>query len=262
MLVFACLVPHTPLLIPEVAKDNLALLNDTVKAYQSLEHELYATKPDLIVLLSSHAQEAKETFTINQNPKLRVDFKKFGDFLTNLEFSNDIGFGYKIKEAAETKMSVFLSADADLSYGFGVPLFYLTPHLPKIKIVAINSSKLAAQTHLSFGEIIKEQIDNSTQRVAVVVAGDLSHRLHQDSPAGFSPRGQEFDQAIIKYLAQADLKSLVSLDENLAKEAQECSWRSLLILSSIIKDLNLKPEKLSYQAPFGIGYLTFNFGLK
>ena len=262
MLVFACLVPHTPLLIPEVAKENLSLLSDTVKAYQFLEHELYATKPDLIIILSSHAQDTKETFSINQNPKLRVDFKKFGDFLTNLEFNNDIGFGYKIKEAAETKMPVFLSAEADLSYGFAVPLFYLTPHLPKIKIVAINSAKLAAQTHLSFGEIIKEQIDSSSQRIAVVVAGDLSHRLHQDSPAGFSPRGQEFDQAIMKYLAQADLKSLVALDENLVKEAQECSWRSLLILTSIIKDFNFKAEKLSYQAPFGIGYLTFNFGLK
>lgn len=262
MLVFACLAPHTPILIPEVGKVNLSLLADTVKAYQTLEHELYSLKPDLIIVLSAHAGDAKKTFTINQYPKPQANFKKFGDLLTNLEFNNDIGFGYKIKEAAETKLPVLLSAESELSYGFGVPLFYLTQHLAKIKVVAINYADLSPQEHLDFGDIIKEQIDSSNQRIAVVVAGDLSHCLHQDSPAGFSPRGQEFDQVIIKYLSQADLKSLATLDENLAKEAQECSWRSLLILTSIIKDFDFKPQKLSYQAPFGIGYLTMHFALK
>lgn len=262
MLVFACLVPHTPLLIPEVGKENLALLQDTVKSYESLEHDLYASKPDLLIVISAHAGEAKKTFVINQHPQPQANFKKFGDLLTNLEFNNDIAFGYKIKEASETKLPVILSAEPELSYGFAVPLFYLTKHLAKTKIVAINYADLTAAKHLAFGEIIKEQINNSNQRIAVIIAGDLSHRLHQDSPAGFSPRGQEFDQAIIKALSNKDLTALAQLDENLIKEAQECSWRSLLILSSLIQDFNWQAQKLSYQAPFGIGYLSMNFSLK
>ncbi len=262
MITFACLVPHAPLLIPEVGQDNLQHLKETIDAYRFLEAELYASKPDIIILFSSHANTPSQTFTINQQPILKVNFKRFGDLVTNLEFKNEISLGYKIKESCETFLPVNLSAEEQVTYSSGVPLYYLTQHLPQVKILVVNYSTMTPQDHLKFGEIIKEQVSSYGQRVALVASGDLSHRLHQDSPAGFSPRGQEFDQTIIRLLNDKDLDGLASLDTELVKEAGECAWRSILILLSTIKDLDYTPVKLSYQAPFGIGYLVENFKLK
>ena len=262
MITFACLVPHAPLLIPEVGQDNLQHLAETIQAYKNLEAELYAAKPDVLILFSSHANTPSQTFTINQNPLLKVNFKRFGDLVTSLEFKNEIALGYKIKEACETILPVNLSAEEQLTYSSGVPLYYLAQHLPQIKILVINYATLTIEEHIKFAEAIKEQINNHGQRVALIASGDLSHRLHQDSPAGFSPRGQEFDQAIIRLLAEKNINALTKLDSELLKEAGECAWRSLVMLLNIIKDIDYTPIKLSYQAPFGIGYLVENFKIR
>jgi aromatic ring-opening dioxygenase LigB subunit len=262
MISFACLVPHSPLLIPEVGQDHLSQLADTKRAYQHLEQELYVAKPDILIIISPHKERRPGAFTINQRPKIKLDFKEFGDLVTDLEFTNAVGFGYKIKESCEHYFPIVLTAEEKLNYGSGVPLYYLAKNLPDIKIVSLSYADLSVEDHLKFGEIIKKQINLSSQRIAVIASGDLSHCLHQDSPAGFSPRGQEFDQKIIKLLNEKNFEGLIKLDPELIKESGACGYRSLLILMGIIKDLNYEPEKLSYEAPFGIGYLVENFKLK
>lgn len=263
MIKFACFVPHSPLLVPEIGKDNLDKLSDTIKAYQELEQELYAAQPDVIMLISSHANKrGGNFFTINQNPNLKVNFKEFGDLITNLEYENEIGVGYQIKELCENDCEVMMTADEVLDYGSGIPLFMLTQHLKNIRIVSIGYGDLPAKDHIKFGEMIRKQIDHSRKRVAVIASGDLSHKLHKDSPSGYSPRGQEFDQAIIKNLQDKKIDNIINFDKELIDDAGECGFKSLLILLGIMKDMDFSPRQLSYQAPFGIGYLVEHFELK
>jgi MEMO1 family protein len=259
MISFACFVPHAPVLIPEVGQKNLDKLSDTIKSYQYLEHEIYAAKPDIILVISPHAEKREGAFTINQQPKLKLDFKDFGDLVTNLEFDNEIGFGYQVKESCEEYFPIILTANELLDYGSGVPLYFLARNLPGIKVINIGFSNLSNEDHIKFGEILKEQINLSGKRVAVVASGDLSHKLHQDSPAGYSARGQEFDQRMMELLRDRKVEEIAKLDKELVKEAGECGYRSLLILLGIMKNINYIPEKLSYQSPFGIGYLVENF---
>lgn len=262
MIVHACFVPHPPLLIPEVGKDNINHLKETREAYQKVEAELYARKPEVLLVISSHSLN-HHSFSINQQPKVNVNFKRFGDLVTNLEFKNDIALGYKIKESTEVEMPIILSSEQTIDYGVGVPLFYLANHLPNCQICIVHPAKeLDYADHVKFGELIKEQLLSYNKRIAVIAAGDLSHRLHQDSPAGYSPRAQEFDQKVIKLLADKDFEALIKFDKFLAEEAKECAIKPLLVLMGIIKDINFVPEKLSYQAPFGIGYLVENFQIK
>lgn len=262
MIVFSCFVPHAPILIPEVGQKNLDKLEDTIKAYQSLEHEIYAAKPDILLVISPHKHEVKSSFTINQQPQFKVDFKQFGDLVTKLEFKNEMGFGYQIKELCEEYFPIVLTAEEKLDYGTGVPLYFLARNLPDIRIVSVSYSDLGPEEHLKFGEILKEQINQAGKRVAIVASGDLSHKLHKDSPAGYSPKGQEFDQKIMKLLQDKDVEGLVKLDPQLIEEAGECGYKSLLVLLGIIKNLDYEAQQLSYQSPFGIGYLVENFKLK
>ena len=159
MIVFASLVPHPPLLIPEVGKNNLQTLEPTVKAYQELEQILYASKPDILLFLGKFADISEEAFVINQQAQVQVEFKKFGDLLTRLTFQTDLALGYKIKESAETTLPIILTAQSNLDYQVGVPLYALTKHLPNIKIVNISASNLSPDMHIKFGEQIKEIIN-------------------------------------------------------------------------------------------------------
>ncbi len=262
MIVFSAFVPHPPLLNPEIGKENLFKLEKTREAYKHLEAELYNSKPDIIIIISPHGKLHKEAFTINQNPELKVNFKDFGDLITNKVFSNELGLGYRIKESIETRLPILLTAEEDLDYGSSIPLLQLTNHLPNIKVLPIGYSDLSNKEHIRFAEIIKEEVNKSKKRIAIIASGDLSHKLHQDSPTGYSQRGQEFDQIIIKLLAQKKIEQLIDFDEELRKEAGECGFKSLLILLGIMKNMNYEPEKLSYEAPFGIGYLVQNFKIK
>ena len=224
---------------------------------------LYSSKPDIIIIISPHANtQGGEFFTINQQPKLSVNFKAFGDLVTKLQFDNEIGFGYQIKESCEDYFPIMLTAEQELDYGSAVPLLYLTEHLPEVKIVSIGYADLPYQDHIKLGELIRKQINLSDQRIAIIASGDLSHKLHKDSPAGYSPQAQEFDQEIIKLVNDKKIDQIIDLDRKLVNEAGECGLRSLLILLGIIKEMNYEPIKLSYQAPFGIGYLVENFEIK
>jgi len=43
------------------------------------------------------------------------------------------------------------------------------------------------------------------------------------------------------------------------EEAGECGFRSILIILGILNQLDCKFDALSYEGPFGVGYLTANF---
>lgn len=263
MIVFASFVPHSPLLMPEVGKQNLAHLENTIEAYKKLEQDIYAAKPDTIILIARHAEILPAAFSINQQPDINVDFKKFGDLVTKIKMPNDIAFGYQIKEAVETKMSIILTSHDLFDYSAGVPLYYLAQHLPAVKIVPVSYSSLDNQAHFAFGRHLKEMANRVGKRVAIVAAGDLSHKLHQDSPAGYSPRAQEFDQNLMSYLNENKIQEILDFDKDFVTEVGATDgFYSLLILLGAIHNLNYRPDRLSYQAPFGIGYLVENFKLR
>ncbi len=75
-------------------------------------------------------------------------------------------------------------------------------------------------------------------------------------------QGQDFDNQIKDYLSKKQINKIIDLDPKFVEAAGECGYRSLLILLGVIKNINYEPQQLSYQAPFGIGYLVENFKLK
>ncbi len=150
-----------------------------------MENDLYTLKPDVIVVFSPHTEGHEDSFVINQQPNFTATFKDFGDLVTKVEFSNDMAFGYKMKEAAETSLSIFLTANDKLDYGVGVPLYFLAQNLPNVKIVQIGYHGMKPEDYIKFGELLKEEINKYDKRVAIIASGDLSHRLSQDSRSRF-----------------------------------------------------------------------------
>ena len=256
MLVFSAIVPHSPMLIPVIGKDNTKKLKKTISAFDILEADLNEADPDTIIVISPHGEINFEAFTVNTNEKFTAHFNDFGDFSTKLEFKSDLNLTMQLKRDYESTMPIQLVSTENLDHGISVPLHYLTRQNKDRRIVPINYSYLSFEKHVEFGKLIKEAIFSTDKKYAIIASGDLSHRLNRNSPEGFSPRAKEFDKKLIQLLKKKNVDNVLNMDKELIKEASECGLRSILVLLGAVANMNYEFEVLSYEAPFGVGYLV------
>ncbi len=257
MICFAAITPHTPLLIPGVGKENIAKLESTTAALTHLEGELYASNPDVIVVISSHAIEHKDAFSLNLHDEYMIDFTDFGDLATSRILEPDIELVSEIEAHMHDHGVPFtLDSSAMLDYGTGVPLYFLTQHLPSVKIVPVSFCGLPPKEHVRFGTELKDVLERTGKRIAVVASGDLSHALSSDAPLGYKPQGEEYDQKILEAVKGLCTSSLLSMNAELLEGASACIQEQLLILFGILERKKVRAEILSYEHPFGVGYLV------
>lgn len=256
-LIFGALTPHPPLLLPTIGKGKEAQLTQTIQSFRTLEEHFYTSKPDTVIIISPHGPINVDNFYLNISERFRSDLQDFGDLSTRMAFSGDMSFVSKIKEKYDQEgFPVKLLSQEMLDYGALVPLHFLAQHTPSIKIVPVSYSLLDYELHYRFGVMMQQEILNSSKRIAVIASGDLSHRLTPDAPAGFSEQAKKLDETIIKALKEKNQAALLHIDPMLVKEGNECGLRSLLILLGIFNSVNYEPVIMSYEHPFGIGYLT------
>jgi AmmeMemoRadiSam system protein B len=260
-IVFGAITPHPPVLIPEIGKDNLPKLAKTEAAMKKLEQDLYAAKPESLVIISPHGQILDSAFNINLSADYTASFKEFGDFSLELKFKSDYMSIQQIRASDEAQKSVpiVLTSNNEIDHGFGVPLYYLTPHLKDIQIIPIVYSALDINQHFAFGQYLHQQLSKINKRFAIIASGDLSHRLTKDAPGGYSKQGAVFDKKLAALIKKKDISGILGLDQKLVEEAGECALRSIAIMLGIIETMNFSTEVLSYEGPFGVGYLVSSF---
>lgn len=275
MLLFAAISPHPPIIIPTIGtSSDLRVALKTVEGMKELSKKFAEAKPETVLIISPHGPVDFYRFTVNEASPLVGHFYDFGDFQTELKFFNDERLIEKIKKELETQnIPLRLVSVNELDHGASVPLYYLTNNLSNnlkiksnknlmndFKVVPLAYSFLDIKTHFQFGKILASIIQNEKTKIGIIASGDLSHRLTPDAPAGYSSRGKEFDKKLIELLMKKDIKEVLNLDPNLIEEAGECGYRSIIILLGILSEIkNWKFEKLSYEGPFGVGYLVANF---
>jgi aromatic ring-opening dioxygenase LigB subunit len=258
----AAITPHSPILIPEIGKLNQKVLQKTVDAYLKIASDLQGNDIETIIIISPHGATQENYFTINIGPKLKIDLSSFGFLGSTRELDSDLELISNLKKTDGTEIQLISSPSLD--YGAAIPLYLLTKLMPDVKIVSLNyASKLDLKDHLELGERIKEVINNSAKKIAVIASGDLSHRLKKNSPAGYSPKGAKFDNKLIEFLndPQTVRENVLNIDPKLSEEAGQCGLKSITVLIGVLEKFSYEPEVLAYQTDFGIGYLTMNFKL-
>lgn len=260
-IVFAALTPHPPVLVPEIGKGHIKKISHTAEAMKKLEQELYATKPEVVVMISPHGTVLPEAFTINLSPSYKANFKTFGDFGVTYEYKSDPLSVQSIRAGDETRKSVplVLTSQEEVDHGFSVPLSFLLAHAKSTPIIPITYSGLSYADHVEFGKFLHRQLSKIDKRFALIASGDLSHRLTKEAPAGFSERGAEFDDKLLELVHEKNLPGILEIDPNLITEATECGLRSLLVVLGAITEIEYTPQLLSYEGPFGVGYAVMNF---
>lgn len=261
-LVFAGITPHPSLLIPTIGKDAYLQLEKTQRALKKLEHDLYLAKPQRIIIISPHEGVFGDTFAINAHDTLHSHFEAFGDRKTTHTWQGAPELGAKIEhKARRSNIPIRLISNEKIGHGASVPLLYLTTHLKDVKILPIGYSNLDSQAHVTFGHLVKEVIMESDKRIAIICSGDMARTLTDTSPAGFRADGAWFDSTIRSLLATHDRVGIKELDAEKVRHADECLYRSLLILCGVLGHMKCEFEEYAYEAPFGVGYLTGVFHL-
>lgn len=263
MLTNAFITPHPPIIVPGVGqKKDLEKVKNTIAALKALNTKIVQSEPETIVLVSPHAPLFPKHFSISSANIFSGNFRQFGEFESYFEFGNDSEVAETIHENAQAaNLPVKLIPNADLDHGALVPLYYLAKNRPKTKLVLISFSYQDLDAHFKFGQIINAVIQSSPKHIAFVASGDLSHRLTPDAPAGFHQDGKKFDKILINFLQKEHAKEILKLDKQFVENAGECGLRSIAILLGTLSGIKYEPEILSYEGPFGVGYLVANFKL-
>lgn len=263
-LVGCALLPHPPIMVPEVGKGELNKIRRTVQAAEQAAQKLMDYNPHTIVIITPHAPVFKDAAGINVYPRLKGSLASFGVPEVSLGFETDGLLVRNILRKAE-RLGVSLVELTDdlaktyrfslqLDHGAIVPLYYLHKAGFKGQLVHLSMGMLPYEEMYTFGKAVQAAIAMSDKRVAVIASGDLSHRLTPDAPAGYSPRGVEFDQMLIKAVAELDAKTILHMDPDLVEEAGECGLRPVCFLMGVVGGIEAKAEVLSYEGPFGVGY--------
>lgn len=260
---FAGISPHPPIILPEIGtKDDLAKVSDTIFGLKKLAHILSQAEIDTLIVISPHSLIYPDKFNICGMDKLFGTFAQFNSPETILEFKNDIELTKLISEELKTKNINHILYNNDLEFfemdhGLMVPLYYLSKNQEyPFKVLPIAYSNLSRADHFTFGQTLSEIINKYPQRIGVLASGDLSHRLIQNKA------GKEFDKKLVKDLRENNTKEILYYDEDFIEEAGECGYRSILVLLGILDNKSAQPEILSYEGPFGVGYLVANYKLK
>jgi AmmeMemoRadiSam system protein B len=167
-----------------------------------------------------------------------------------------------IFEKSRPEKAAIISPHPTPEHGAQVPLYYLMRGLPNLPIEELSISFDSYQNHFDWGKKMGKKYQTDPKKVAFIASGDLSHRLKEEGPYGFHPAGPKFDEKLIKLIQDKDIKGILDLDSNLIENAGECGLRSICFLFGVLDGLEFKPEILSYEGPFGVGYLVANFKIR
>ncbi len=151
-------------------------------------------------------------------------------------------------------------------WGFDVPLFFLAKNFKKEILTYLTDTKDPQYYFEKGKDFYESKISKEDSKTALIASGDLSHRLKEDGPYGFHESGPDFDKELITSLKNKNIENILILDKKYP-QAGECGLRSISFLLGVLESRLEKtnkdyvPEILSYEAPFGVGYLVANFRL-
>jgi len=256
-LVFSGIAPHPPIMVPEVGRESIAGVVDSIDAMSELTKRLIESGAESVILISPHAPLEADSFVAYEGPQVSGDFSHFNAPGTYFTLPVDEELFAAIKEAAASQhYEITTLPEHDIDHGTAVPLYFLLRNGWRGKVVTLGYSFLSNDDHLRFGSCIRKAVDQVGRRVAFIASGDLSHRLKPQAPAGYNPDAHVFDEQVVEALRSNEPQRIVNIDFDLRRLAGECGYRSMLVAIGASSELPLSCEVLSYEAPFGVGYLV------
>lgn len=258
--ILGIIAPHPPIMVPEVGHDDSAVTIESAEAMHTAARLLAEFAPDTIVIMSPHSIAMRDAFAVYGGERLVGDLGQFGAGEVRVDAPGDPQLAEAVMREADTRGITTIDRrrvgdQGEADHGILVPMSFLD-RSGRWPILGLSLSLLPLETHREFGRAIAAAAAKLGRRIAFVASGDCSHRLKPGAPAGYSPRGREFDEELVDRLMRGDFEGLLEIDPRLAEEAGECGLRSFVTLGGVLENAEVATRVLAYEGPWGVGYMT------
>ncbi len=253
----AFMVPHPPMILPEIGKGSEAQIAETIRAYEQAADEVAALAPETIIITSPHAVMYADYFHISPGTHASGSFRRFMAPQVKFSESYDEELVERISilsDREEFPAGTLGERDAALDHGTMVPLWFIRKKYSGGKIVRIGLSGLPLTDHYHLGQLIADAVEDLGRRAVIIASGDLSHKLQSYGPYGYAPEGPEYDRRIMDTCSRAAFGELFDFDETFCEKAAECGHRSFVIMAGAFDGVQIKAKALSHQDVTGVGY--------
>ena len=262
-IIFTCMLPHPPLIVPAIGKGEERKIQKTIDAYHEAARRIAACRPETIILISPHQIMYADYFHISPGEGADGDFGQFHAPGEQMAVSYDTAFVEKLCALAEEKdlpAGTLGEHDRKLDHGTMVPLYFVNQYWTDYQLVRVGLSGLPLINHYELGQCIQETANALNRKVVIIASGDLSHRLKEDGPYGYQKEGPAYDARIMDVMGKGDFGELMEFPEDFCEKAGECGHRSFTIMAGALDKRKVTAEKFSYEGPFGVGYgiCTYN----
>jgi len=254
--VFMC---HAPIVVPSMGGSRAELCATTTESMFKAAKEISDTKPDRVIVLNPHLTHYPNAYTCVSMPlSVRGDFKAFGRPDLQVEFSSEPAFyEYLAQITVDNQFPIEILDAKELDHGSAVPLWFLQSVGFKGAICVIGYPwRIYQEDHTEFGRILRQACENYEGSTAIIASGDMSHRLQNGAPAGYHRRAHIFDDTFRAHLEAGELLEASQIPVDLCDLAAEDSTESMAIVAGALGNNVSNVKLLSYEAPFGVGYLV------
>jgi AmmeMemoRadiSam system protein A/AmmeMemoRadiSam system protein B len=261
-LIGAFIVPHPPLIIPEVGRGQEKEIQKTIDAYKEVARRIKKLKPDTIIVITPHSVMYSDYLHISPGNHANGNFGEFCAPGVSLEVDYDSVFAQRLTDIAEDAgiaAGTLGEKKKALDHATLVPLYFVNQDYQNYKLVRISISGLSPITHYRFGKCIAAAAQETEKRIVMIASGDLSHKLKASGPYGLSKEGPIFDRKLTEAMAKADFLGFLSLKTDFCEAAAECGLRSFITMAGALDGKLVVSELLSYEGPFGVGYAVAAF---
>jgi AmmeMemoRadiSam system protein B len=255
-IVFGAIMPHPPILVPEIGKGRIKEVEKSKNALEEISRRMKGRNPDVVVVITPHGEVGQASIPVYTGHVFEGSFSMFGASKPVFTFKGDPELGQAVIKDCDFASSC---PETLLDHGVLVPLYFPQAAGVKKSVLPIAIGFLPLAKLFEFGKSLAKTIARLDRKVAIIASADMSHRLTPDAPAGYSPRGKVFDDKLVELVRNYDVKGILNFDAALADEAGQDALWSIAILLGALDGLKVRHEVLSYEGPFGVGYMVAAF---
>ena len=261
-IIAAFMVPHPPMIVPEVGRGSEGQVHDTGAAYVEIAEMIAGLKPDTIIISSPHATMYSDYFHISPGRGAKGSFSQFRAPQVRFKETYDTELVKTIEMLADAESfpaGTQGQREPALDHGTMVPLYFIHRFYSDFKLVRLGLSGLPLEDHYRMGQLIREAADRLDRRAVFIGSGDLSHKLQSYGPYGYAAEGPEYDERIMDVCSRAAFDELFDFDEDFCERAAECGHRSFVIMAGTLDGTAVKAKQFSHEDVTGVGYGICSF---
>lgn len=265
------LLPHPPIIIPEVGKGEEKKISKTSKGFDSIGKEIGEKAPSTIIVITPHGVMFQDAMALGYEDEISGDLKSFGAPSVSMSISINKALTEKIHQLASeediptVKVTNSLlkkyKTNFSLDHGAMIPLYFINKYYTEYKLVHITYAALNDIQLYKFGIAINKATQELKENAVIIASGDLSHRLKEEGPYGYNPFGLKFDGEFLHNLEEGNVEKIFNMDKEMIWNAGECGRRSVTILLGALEGKRFQGELLSYEGVFGVGYGVMKFNI-